>query len=554
LSDPQTTLGRYQLLDRISIGGMAEVFRAKAVGEVGFEKMVAVKRILPHMVDDAEFVDMFIDEARTVAQLNHANICQIFEFGHEKGTYFIALELVEGKDLKRIMEYHRLRGRPIPLGVALYIVRRTCEALDYAHNCHNSQGEPMNIVHRDVSPQNILISYAGEVKLIDFGIAKAVGRQTKTSSGNIKGKFGYMSPEQVTGKPIDHRSDIFACGTLLFELVTNTRLFRGETDLATMQMVRRAAVEPPSRIQPDLPPDLDAVVMRALAREPDNRQESAGQLLDELEAIAVESGNTCSTQQLSRFMNDVFAQDREQARARARDAEAQAGQAPDGPEPRPEASPEFIPGTEPRPPHGTVTGRGTVTTTSTDTEYVYVSSVKPWILVGILVALLVTGGVLVALLWPSQTRVVKVPIPGEQHAPRIAPLPAAPDSRPPTAAPAVPAPVPDRVVARRAQARRRRPRRHTRPTPMPPPSPAPPPAAPAARSGTLIVAAKPWARVWVDGADTGRNTPIPASAPLRLSPGRHTVTLLVNERPFTFAVTIQAGRTTKLIKHLPVKR
>jgi len=171
VSEPQKILGRYQLLDRISIGGMAEIFRAKARGAADFEKIVAIKRILPQMADDQEFVDMFIDEAKTVAQLSHANICQIFEFGHQDGTYFIALELVEGKDLKQVMVMRRRQGQAAPLPMVLAIMGKVCEALEYAHNCKTPQGEPMNIVHRDVSPQNVLVSYLGSVKLIDFGIA-----------------------------------------------------------------------------------------------------------------------------------------------------------------------------------------------------------------------------------------------------------------------------------------------------------------------------------------------------------------------------------------------
>jgi len=163
LSETLSNLGRYRLLNRISVGGMAEIYRAKALGEVGFEKEVAIKRILPHMADDREFIDMFIDEAKTVAQLNHSNICQIFEFGQEQGSYFIALELVEGKDFKQILSKHRKLNRPLPLPVTLFIICKTCEALEYAHTCQNTQGEPMNIVHRDISPQNVLVSYLGGV-------------------------------------------------------------------------------------------------------------------------------------------------------------------------------------------------------------------------------------------------------------------------------------------------------------------------------------------------------------------------------------------------------
>jgi len=542
---------------------MAEVFRAKAVGDAGFEKVVALKCILPHMADDREFVDMFIDEARTVAQLSHANICQIFEFGQQDGVYYIALELVEGKDLKRIMEYHRLRGRPLPLPCSLNIIRRACEALDYAHNCVNAQGQPMNIVHRDISPQNILVSYAGEVKLIDFGIAKAMGRLTKTASGSIKGKFGYMSPEQVIGRPIDPRSDIFACGTLLWELLTNERLFKAESDLATMQLVRKARVPPPSSINIEVPAQLDRITLHALAREPENRYRSAGALLDDLEQFVLESGNSCSAQQLARWMDDVFAQDRALADNRARVSEEQlllasqptqihAEPAPgeDELETRPSALPRVV-----------ATGRGTsVSGTFTETELAHVHSRLAWIAAGVLLALLVGGGVTVALLWPKQ-RVVKVAVPAPTATPRTSGIAEA-DSRAPAPLARVTlhdaAPV-ERHRVRHHPARRRAPRRQPRPVSAPPAATRPPPAATEqpprpGGPGILLVASRPWARVWIDGRDTGRNTPIAASAPLRLSPGRHTVTLFVKDQRFDFPVLVEAGETTKLIRKLPVTR
>jgi len=309
-------LGRYRLLNRISVGGMAEIYRAKALGEVGFEKEVAIKRILPHMADDREFIDMFIDEAKTVAQLNHSNICQIFEFGQEQGSYFIALELVEGKDFKQILSKHRKLNRPLPLPVTLFIICKTCEALEYAHTCQNTQGEPMNIVHRDISPQNVLVSYLGGVKLIDFGIAKAMGRLTKTSVGNIKGKFSYMSPEQVSAKPIDRRSDIFACGTVLWEALTNRRLFKGDNEIVTMQLVRKAEVHAPCELFPDLPQGLDDIVMTALAPNPEDRYQNAGDLLDDLERLAIKTDNICTSTQLSRWMRKTFAKDYEKNRIR----------------------------------------------------------------------------------------------------------------------------------------------------------------------------------------------------------------------------------------------
>jgi serine/threonine protein kinase len=202
--------GKYLLLERINVGGMAEVFKAKAFGVEGFERLVAVKRILPSIAEDQEFITMFVDEAKIAVQLTHANIAQIFDLGRVGDSYFIAMEYVHGKDLRAIFDRARKRGETVPVPMACYVAMKICEGLDYAHNKKDAAGRDLHLVHRDVSPQNVLLSYDGEVKVIDFGIAKAAGKAGKTQAGILKGKFGYMSPEQVRGLPLDRRSDIFA--------------------------------------------------------------------------------------------------------------------------------------------------------------------------------------------------------------------------------------------------------------------------------------------------------------------------------------------------------
>jgi serine/threonine protein kinase len=238
--------GKYYLLERINVGGMAEVFKAKTFGVEGFERIVAVKRILPNIAEDEEFITMFIDEAKISVQLTHANIAQIYELGAINNSYFIAMEYIPGKDMRAIFERCRKKGEPAPIPLSCYVVSKLCEGLDYAHRKKDGMGRDMNIVHRDVSPQNVLISYEGEVKVIDFGIAKAAGKATKTQAGILKGKFGYMSPEQVRGLPIDRRSDIFSTGIVLYELLTNERLFHGESDFSTLEKVRNVEILPPS--------------------------------------------------------------------------------------------------------------------------------------------------------------------------------------------------------------------------------------------------------------------------------------------------------------------
>jgi eukaryotic-like serine/threonine-protein kinase len=308
--------GKYYLLERINVGGMAEVFKAKATGVEGFERLVAVKRILPSIAEDEEFITMFLDEAKIAVQLTHANIAQIFDLDRVEGSYFIALEYVHGKDMRAIFNRTRQRGELLPIPMTCYAIMKLCEGLDYAHNKHDGTGTFLNLVHRDVSPQNILISYEGEVKIIDFGIAKAVGKSGRTQAGILKGKFGYMSPEQVLGMEIDRRSDIFGVGICLYELLTGERLFVAESDFATLEKVRSVDIMPPSTYNRRIPEELEQIVMRALARDRDRRYQSAMQLHDDLQAFMHTSANMFSRKELSGFMHRMFAEeiDKESAR------------------------------------------------------------------------------------------------------------------------------------------------------------------------------------------------------------------------------------------------
>jgi TonB family protein len=278
--------GQYELLERIASGGMAELFRARRSGVEGFQKIVAIKKILPHIADNDEFITMFADEAKVAAQLNHPNIVHIYDLGKiEAGGYFIAMEYVEGTDLRTILRSGREVGSPLPIPLAVYVASKVASALDYAHRRRDARGEELRIVHRDVSPQNILISHEGEIKLCDFGIAKADRKVSRTESGALKGKLQYMSPEQAWGKPIDHRSDLFSLGCVLHEMLTGERLFRGESDMAVLELVRKADVPPPSRINPDVPAALDQIVLKALAREPEDRYGTGSEMLRDLESI-----------------------------------------------------------------------------------------------------------------------------------------------------------------------------------------------------------------------------------------------------------------------------
>jgi len=301
--------GKYYLLERINVGGMAEVFKAKTVGVEGFERIVALKRILPSIAEDEEFITMFIDEAKIAVQLQHANIAQIFDLGKVDDSYFIALEYVNGRDLRGIFDDLRKQGQVMPMPQVCHLIMQLCEGLDYAHNKRDAQGRDLNLVHRDVSPQNVLISYEGEVKLIDFGIAKAAGKASKTQAGILKGKFGYMSPEQVRGLPIDRRSDIFALGIVLYEMLTSERLFIGESDFSTLEKVRNVEIIPPSSFNSDIPDKLERIVLKALEKNVEDRYQNAIDLHDDLQMFMHSVGLFASRKDLSAWMKRTFADD-----------------------------------------------------------------------------------------------------------------------------------------------------------------------------------------------------------------------------------------------------
>jgi serine/threonine protein kinase len=298
----------YELLERIGIGGMAEVYRANSLGAEGFERPIAIKRILPNLAEDEDFVKMFIDEAKIAVQLSHPNIVGIFDLGRLGEDYFIAMELVHGRDLRQVQDREAQLGRRVPLEIALHATMKICEALHHAHFKGGSgmEGDKVFIIHRDVSPQNVLMSFDGQVKVTDFGLAKAAGRAVQTQAGIIKGKLAYMSPEQLTAVPIDQRSDVFAAGTLLWELLTGERLFLGQNDRETIQNVYLTKVTPPAQLDPAIPPELDAIVMRALAKNRDERYRTAQQLHDDLEEFAYGANAMIGAPSVSAYMRALF--------------------------------------------------------------------------------------------------------------------------------------------------------------------------------------------------------------------------------------------------------
>ncbi len=295
--------GKYLLLDRVAIGGMAEVYAATL--RDGQPRLLALKRMLPTLAEEREFLTMFLDEARIAVQLHHPGIVPIHELGKEGGTYYIAMDYVAGMTLRNLLDRLRAAGELLPVPLAAYVAWRACDALDYAHRKHDLRGTPLRVVHRDVSPANVLVGFDGSVRIIDFGIAQAALR-IRREDQVLRGKFGYMSPEQVSGLPVDRRSDVFAMGTVLHEMLTGTKLFTAPSELAVLQKIRDAEVPPPSAKSPAVPRGLDAVVLGALSREPDARYAWASELRDALSPWLLAGSTAGDSRALTRFLAARF--------------------------------------------------------------------------------------------------------------------------------------------------------------------------------------------------------------------------------------------------------
>jgi eukaryotic-like serine/threonine-protein kinase len=306
---PPFPFGDYLLLDRVGIGGMAEIWRAKMFGAEGLGRLVALKRILPHFADDDEFISMFLDEARIGLQLLHTNLAQSFELGQIGPYPFLSQEYVPGKSLGEIFEHFKKASSAMPLPMACYCISRMCAGLDYAHRKTDGRGRELNIVHRGLSLDDVLVSFEGEVKVIDFGIAKAAGRVTQTQPGILKGKIGYMSPEQIDCLMVDRRSDVFAIGVCLYELLTGERPFAGESDLATLELTRKAQVAPPSSHNPFIPRALDQIVLKALTRDVKERYAYASELEDALQEFLIHRDADFDQKELRKYMRSTFAED-----------------------------------------------------------------------------------------------------------------------------------------------------------------------------------------------------------------------------------------------------
>jgi serine/threonine protein kinase len=312
---------------------MAQIYLARQLGPEGFEKLLVVKRILPHLAENEDFISMFLDEARIAARLSHPNIVQIFDLGAQDDSYFIAMEYIHGEDVRRVSKQAEQAGEPIPIPLICRVIIEACAGLDYAHKRVDTAGKPLNIVHRDISPQNILVSFEGGVKIVDFGIAKAADQATVTRSGVLKGKYSYMSPEQAAGQEVDSRTDVFALGIVLYELLTGTRLFKRATDIQTLNAVGECRVAPPTEIDHRIPEALGEITMKALAKDRGQRYAEARQLGAALEGWLLREGLPSSASHLAEFLQRIYAErlarEREEGRLLIESADASLSEEPE---------------------------------------------------------------------------------------------------------------------------------------------------------------------------------------------------------------------------------
>ncbi len=303
-----STANNYQILARLAVGGMAEIFLARGASAAGVERYCVLKRILRDRASDLHFVRMFLDEARLAAQLNHPNVAQVYDIGKLADSYFFTMEYVHGETVRAVLQRARSLRRELPLGAILTVVAGAAAGLHHAHDRLGLDGRPLGIVHRDVSPSNLMVSYEGAVKLVDFGVAKAADRMQETRSGTVKGKISYLSPEQCRGAAVDRRTDLFALGIVTWELMTGERLYRRASDFENMNAIVNEPTPPPSTRRRALPPELDAVVMRMLAKHVDERYQTADEVVEAVEQAAAATGAMISSSSLGRLLREMFGQ------------------------------------------------------------------------------------------------------------------------------------------------------------------------------------------------------------------------------------------------------
>ncbi len=303
-----STANNYQILAKLAVGGMAEIFLARGIGTAGVQRYVVLKRIIRDKATDTHFVQMFLEEAKLAAHLQHANIAQVYDIGKLGDSYFFTMEYVHGETVRALLQRARSLRRELPLGIVLTVIAGTAAGLQHAHDRIGLDGRPLGIVHRDVSPSNLMISYDGSVKVVDFGVAKAHNRAQETRSGAVKGKISYLSPEQCRGAAVDRRSDLFSLGIVLWELLTTERLYRRNSDFENMSAIVNEPTPSPASRRPAVPPDLAQLSLKLLAKRPEDRFQTAEELIEAIEEVAANGKLVLSTGALGRFMKELFGQ------------------------------------------------------------------------------------------------------------------------------------------------------------------------------------------------------------------------------------------------------
>ncbi|HEY0192639.1 MAG TPA: serine/threonine-protein kinase, partial [Kofleriaceae bacterium] len=301
-----STANRYQILAKLAVGGMAEIYLARGASVAGVERYCVLKRILRERATDEQLVRMFVDEARLAAQLQHPNIASVYDVGTLGDSFFFTMEYVHGETVRALLHRAHTMSRPLPLACVMTTIAGAAAGLHHAHERHAADGRPLGIVHRDVSPSNLMISFEGHIKLVDFGVAKAADRETETRTGTVKGKISYLSPEQCRGVPVDRRSDIFSLGIVMWEMLTGQRLFRRNSDFENMTAIVHEQVVRPSARRPDLSPAIDAIAMKMLAKDPAQRYQTADDVVEAIENASMRAGTILSTSAVSRLMRDLF--------------------------------------------------------------------------------------------------------------------------------------------------------------------------------------------------------------------------------------------------------
>ena len=503
--------GKYLLVAPLAQGGMAEIFLAKQQGPAGYEKTVVIKRVLSHYSSHSDFVAMFLDEARLAAQLSHPNIVQIFDFGEADGSYYLCMEYLRGEDLHTFVKFAHSKQTPVPAQVAVTVVAAACDALDYAHALTSDDGRPLNIVHRDISPSNIFVTFQGVVKVLDFGIARAEGKIVKTAAGMIRGKIAYMAPEQARSGPLDGRADVWALGTVLHELLTGKRLFWRGNDVETFRALLKEPIPPPRQLNPEIPKELDQICVKALQRNPNDRYKTAGEMSADLDQYLSARPYVPAQPLLQAYVKELMGEEAVAARLNSALSKAPLltpGEMPAAHTPRSRSLEKLPlttpPNAEPEAQQATVGIRRRSTASMPIVPAPEVPPSAPAVagaksplpLIGGIVAFL---GIVIGLVYALATdevpeRVEWRPIPVETIRPDPRPEepePAEVDAGPPAPQPA---PVPVPVVPP--------PKYVERPPDVPDPAPPLDP-----NKGLLDVNCVPWCRISLDGKDTGRVSP-----------------------------------------------